>query len=63
MNNAAPYRNKKVFMEMLAAFVLYKEEGMSAVERMYPEHVSFVLSHKNKSQAEVKKELLNRQAA
>jgi hypothetical protein len=63
MDNAAAYRNKKIVMEMMAAFSLYLDEGMRAVERMYPQHVSFVRSHKNKSQAEVKKELLLRQAA
>jgi hypothetical protein len=63
MNGAESYRNKKVFMEMMAAFVLYQEEGMSAVERMYPQHVAFVRSHKDKTQAEVKKELLHSQAA
>ncbi len=63
MDNAAPYRNKKVVMEMMAAFSLYLDEGMRAVERMYPQDVSFVRSHIGKSQSEVKKELLQQQAA
>jgi len=50
-------------MEMMAAFSLFLDEGMKAVERMYPQHVSFVKNHKGKSQAEVKKELLQQQAA
>jgi len=63
MNNAAQYRDKKVVMEMMAAFYLYTEEGMAAVERMYPQHVSFVRHHASKTRAEVKKELLQKQAA
>jgi hypothetical protein len=63
MNDAAAYRNKKVVMEMMAAFSLYLDEGMQAVERMYPQHVSFVRDHIGKSQADVKKELLHHQAA
>jgi len=50
-------------MERMAAFTLYLENGMEAVRRMYPQHVSFVKSHRGKSQAEVKKELLQTQAA
>jgi hypothetical protein len=63
MDNAAAYRNKKIVMEMMAAFSLFQDEGIKAVERMYPQHVSFVKNHKGKSQAEVKKELLQQQAA
>jgi hypothetical protein len=62
MNNTAAYRNKKVVMEMMAAFSLYLDEGVGAVERMYPQHVSFVRNHIGKSQAEVKKELLHQTA-
>ena len=50
-------------MERMAAFVLYLEEGIAAVKRMYPRHVSFVQARKGKSQAEVKKELLQAQTA
>ena len=63
MNDLAAYRNKKDSLERLAAFSLFLEEGMDAVKRMYPQHVSFVESHIGKSQAEVKKELLHPQAA
>lgn len=63
MNNAAAYRNKKVYLEMMAAFVLYLEKGIQAVEKMYPQHVDFVRNHQGKSQSEVKKELLHSQAA
>ncbi len=62
MGNGA-YRSKKIVMEMMAAFSLYLDEGMRAVQKMYPQHVSFVRQHKDKSQAEVKKELLNHHAA
>jgi hypothetical protein len=50
-------------MERMAAFVLYLEEGMAAVKRMYPVHVAFVKERKGKSQAEVKKELMHAQTA
>ncbi len=63
MINAASYRSKKTVMEMLAAFYLYTDEGMAAVERMYPQHVSFVRHRASKTRAEVKKELLYKQAA
>ena len=63
VENAGPYRNKKLTMERMAAFTLYLEKGLEAVKRMYPQHVSFVKSHKGKSQAEVKKELLQVQTA
>ncbi len=63
MSNVQSYRDKKVVMEMIAAYVLYLENGMDAVARMYPQHVSFVQSQKGKSRTEVKNELLHRQAA
>lgn len=63
MTNSQSYRDKQIFMEKMAAYVLFLEEGKSAVERMYPQHVDFVLSQKGKSQTEVKKELLHSQAA
>lgn len=50
-------------MERMAAFVLYLEEGMDAVKRMYPRHVAFVKERKGKSQAQVKKELMQVQTA
>jgi len=50
-------------MERMAAFVLYLEEGMAAVKRMYPGHVAFVKARKGKSQADVKKELMHVQTA
>lgn len=48
-------------MEKLAAFVLYLEEGMDAVKRMYPRHVAFVKKRQGKTQSAVKKELLHKQ--
>ncbi len=50
-------------MEMLSAFVLFKEEGIKAVERMYPQYQSFVLSNQDKTQTEIKRELLPGQLA
>jgi len=58
MNNAALYRNKGVVMEKMAAFSVYLDEGMTAVERMYPQHIGFVRDHEGKTMAQVKKELL-----
>ena len=63
MNNAAKYRNKEVVMEMMAAFSVYLDEGMAAVERMYPQHLEFVRHHSGKTLREVKRELLHMQAA
>lgn len=50
-------------MEMMAAFSLFLDEGMAAVERMYPQHVEFVRRHVGKTRSEVKRELLQKQAA
>jgi hypothetical protein len=63
MRRAAAYRNKAVIMEMMAAFTLYKDEGMPAVKRMYPQHAAFVHEHAGKTITEVKRELLEKQAA
>jgi hypothetical protein len=63
MNKVAPYRNKAVVMEMMAAFALYVDEGMAAVKRMYPQHVEFVHHHVGKTITEVKRELLEKEAA
>jgi hypothetical protein len=63
VSGATSYRNKKLSMERMAAFVLYLEEGMAAVKRMYPGHVAFVKARKGKSQADVKKELMHVQTA
>lgn len=58
MDNIEQYRSKKIVIEMLSAFVLFKEEGLTAVERMYPQHKYFVLENEGKSRSEVKQELL-----
>ena len=58
MNNRASYTDKKVVIEMIAAFHLYTDEGMAAVERMYPQHTAFVRANVNKTRSQVKKELL-----
>lgn len=63
MNNEAAYRGKAVIMEMMAAFSLFVDKGLAAVKRMYPQHVDFVKAHKNKTEKEVKKELLQKQVA
>ena len=63
MSKNSSYNTKQLFIEKLAAFMLFLEEGMEAVQRMYPQHVAFVRSHKDKSSSEVKRELLQSQAA
>ncbi|MCW3461821.1 hypothetical protein [Chitinophaga nivalis] len=59
MKNAAEYRKKAIINEMILAFVLFKDEGIKAVERMYPQHVLFVLENKNKATSTVQDELLH----
>ena len=46
-------------MEQLQAFNLFRKEGMEAVERMFPEHKSFVEANKDRSYNEVKRELMS----
>jgi hypothetical protein len=43
----------------LQAFVLYRKEGMIAVDRMFPQHKEFVEANKNRDYREVK-ELLKK---
>jgi hypothetical protein len=62
MKDIESYRSKRIAMEMLSAYVLFLEQGISAVERVYPQHKSFVLSNAGKSQSQVKRELLNQVA-
>jgi len=52
------YSKKQPMMEQLQAFNLFRKEGMKAVERMFPEHKSFVEANRNKSYNEVKKDLM-----
>ena len=59
--DSAKYKKKQEATEKLLAYVLFMDEGMDAVERMYPQYKSFVLSHKGKSVTEVKNELLHSQ--
>ncbi len=63
MNNVTAYHQKKKALEQLAAFSLFLEEGVDAVNRMYPEHVGFVLARDGKSEREFMVELLHPQAA
>ena len=53
------YSKKQALMEQLQAFNLFRKEGMKAVERMFPEHKSFVKANKDKSYNEVKRELMS----
>lgn len=57
------YNKKRFQMEELQAFVLFLNEGMKAVERMFPQHKAFVEANKSKSYQEVKHELLTEQHA
>ena len=59
MRNGIYDRKKQELGRMILAYSLFLEEGMDAVERMYPEYKSFVLSHKGKSVTDVKNELLH----
>lgn len=63
MSNAASYKSKAAIMEVLAAFSLFTDEGITAVKKMYPQHVKFVREHANKTQTEVKKALLQKEIA
>ena len=57
MQNMEPYRKKQVINEMILAFLLYVEEGIKAVENLYPQHKKFVLDNKSKSVKDIKHEL------
>ncbi|NSL90384.1 hypothetical protein ECE50_026415 [Chitinophaga sp. Mgbs1] len=50
--NKSIERNSKML-----AFGLYLDEGMKAVERVFPEYKHFVLENKNNSFGEVKRKL------
>ncbi len=57
MNNGK-YRSKQDAMDMLLAYAIFIDEGMRAVENMYPQYKAFVLTHQGKTVTEVKHELL-----
>ncbi len=61
MNEAEKYKKKQEAMMMVSAFALFIEKGIEAVERMYPQYTSFVLSNKGKSKTQVKNEVLHSQ--
>ena len=44
---------------MLNAFVLFREQGLKAVETTYPEYKQFVVEHSDRSVREVKNELFD----
>jgi len=56
--NSANYKAKQDAMDKLLAYALFIDEGMRAVENMYPQYKTFVLSQQGKSVTEVKHELL-----
>ena len=58
MNDLAVHTDKREKMDKLAAYVLFLERGVSAVDRMYPQYRSFVLSNQGKTRTQVKNELL-----
>lgn len=58
MNDSAAHTDKREKMDRLAAYVLFLEGGISAVDRMYPQYRSFVLSNQGKTRTQVKNELL-----
>ena len=59
MKNAEAYRKKAVINEMILAFSLFVDEGIKAVERLYPQHASFVLKNKHKTISAIKDELIH----
>ncbi len=59
MKKDGEYKKMQPFMEQLQAFVLFRNEGMTAVERMFPQHKSFVEANKDKHYQEVKQDLMN----
>ncbi len=46
-----------VTSKVLQAFMLYFEEGLESVKRIYPEYYSFVEENKHKTYRQIKKEL------
>jgi hypothetical protein len=59
VKKAAKYKSKQEAMTKVLAYSLFVEKGETAVERMYPQYLSFVLSNKGKSITQVKNELLH----
>ncbi|MCW3461822.1 hypothetical protein [Chitinophaga nivalis] len=55
MKNAE--KNRKQINDMLLVFSLFLDEGIIAVERIFPEYKQFILAHKDKSLSLLKKEL------
>ncbi|MHA4812374.1 hypothetical protein ACX0G9_30050 [Flavitalea flava] len=62
MERAKYKKNLEASIKILA-YALFVDEGLAAVERMYPQYKNFVLGHKGKSLTEVKNELLHSQVA
>jgi hypothetical protein len=59
VKNAAKYKSKQEAMTKVLAYSLFVEKGIAAVERMYSQYISFVLSNKGKSTTQIKNELLH----
>lgn len=55
--------DKYSFSESLQAFLLYLEKGKSAVMRVYPDYMDFVLSVKDKTYKEVRDMLIREKKA
>lgn len=58
MNLSATNKSKTV-QEKLSALHLFHTEGMSVVEKMYPQHKKFVLENQGKSTKAVRQNLLS----
>jgi len=56
---ATTYSQPKPIMLQLQALALFHTHGMLAVERTFPQHVTFVKANKNRPFQEVKDELLH----
>jgi hypothetical protein len=52
---------KYSFSESLQAFLIFKERGIEAAERVYPDYKDFVLDHADKDYIEVKLMLIKEQ--
>jgi hypothetical protein len=59
MKNAGKYAKGQQLADMLLAYKTFMDSGIEAVERIYPQYRSFVLTHKGKSLTQVKEELLH----
>lgn len=50
--------DKPSFSEKLQAFIRYKERGIEAVSKIYPDCLEFIINNKDKTYSEVKAMLI-----